>query len=496
MRLPRLNIGHILIVVLLGAGAYGGYFAYDRWFGGKATAAPAQLLVPVTRGSISATVSASGNIAIPHQAKVSFAVAGTVSTVAVHEGDTVQANQVLATLDQSALELKLNQAQSTLRSAQIKLQQLMSPAAAADVQAAQAAVDGAQGQLTSAQNNLADVLSTPKPDDVTAAQIALNQAKNSLWSAQLNRDGTCGNPRNAQYQCDAANAQVGNAEEAVRAAQLKLEQAQAPATSEAIAAAQATVKSAQSSLQSAQAKLDAVRAGATATDIASAQEAINQAQIGVQGAQSDLNGVLLKAPIAGVVVGLAISPGDQAQGGATALTVVDASVVQMSAQVAEADIPRLAMGQAATVTVDALSGTTLTGKVTVISPLATTQSGVVSYAITVQLDPAKDVSLKDGMTAEATITVEQRDNVLLVPSKALKTQGGVHTVLVSTGGKNTEQRTVEVGLSDSSNTEIVSGLSEGEKVVLGGTTTTSQTTSTGFPGGGFPGGGGFRIGGD
>jgi len=96
--------------------------------------------------------------------------------------------------------------------------------------------------------------------------------------------------------------------------------------------------------------------------------------------------------------------------------------------------------------------------------------------------------------------VEQRDNVLLVPSKAVKTQAGVRTVLVSTGGKKTEQRQVEVGIASGGYTEILSGLSEGEKVVLGGSATSATQSSSqtqgggqGIPGGDFPGGGGIFI---
>ena len=104
-----------------------------------------------------------------------------------------------------------------------------------------------------------------------------------------------------------------------------------------------------------------------------------------------------------------------------------------------------------------------------------------------------------GMNATASIIYDQRQNVLLVPNKALKTAGRERTVQVQGANGQPETKTVQVGLTDGAQTEILSGLSEGDTVIVaaGATTTTTRTGTggAGLPGGGFTGGGGFAGGG-
>jgi macrolide-specific efflux system membrane fusion protein len=86
------------------------------------------------------------------------------------------------------------------------------------------------------------------------------------------------------------------------------------------------------------------------------------------------------------------------------------------------------------------------------------------------------VGLKAGMTASATITTQRKENVLLVPSRAIKRTGGQQVVEVTKDGQ-TEQRTVRTGITDGQQTEITSGLEEGEQVVIQTSTTTTTTTT-------------------
>jgi macrolide-specific efflux system membrane fusion protein len=158
--------------------------------------------------------------------------------------------------------------------------------------------------------------------------------------------------------------------------------------------------------------------------------------------------------------------------------------LQVTAAFAEADATRLKEKQAATVTWNALSGTTAPATVTAIDPSATTADNVVTYGVTLTLGKAP-AGAKVGQTVSVAVTTGSVQDVVLVSSAAVTTAGNRHTVTVLTGGRQ-ETRTVEIGLAGDTATEITSGVEAGEQVVL-----TATSTTTGGNQGGFPGGGGF-----
>ncbi|MCX7839344.1 MAG: hypothetical protein N2559_07810 [Anaerolineae bacterium] len=120
-----------------------------------------------------------------------------------------------------------------------------------------------------------------------------------------------------------------------------------------------------------------------------------------------------------------------------------------------------------------------------ISPSGTVTQGVVNYPVTLALTNA-DEQVKPGMTANLTIEVERRDNVLLIPTRAVRTQGNQRIVTVQKDGQLVPTR-VTTGLSNESFIEVMSGLQEGDVVIVTQTTTRSGN----IPGGmGIPGFGG------
>jgi HlyD family secretion protein len=166
--------------------------------------------------------------------------------------------------------------------------------------------------------------------------------------------------------------------------------------------------------------------------------------------------------------------------------------MEFSIDVDELDISKIQVGQAANVTIDALEETEtnpLKGVVTKIAVEGTSSDGVSTYPVTIQLD--KNDSLKGSMNANAEIVVSEKTDVLYVPVDAVQKKNGVSYVLVVTGvdGKpgvsgNTEKREVTTGISTEDYIEIVSGLSEGEQVIVTSTTTTNnQMMPGGMPGG-------------
>ncbi len=272
---------------------------------------------------------------------------------------------------------------------------------------------------------------------------------------------------------------------------------QSASSSTATAGQGQNASSGQSSVQSVE---------SASAQLSSAKAARLQATYDLQAAEAAVAAATLRSPLAGTVLTVNGSVGGSASGGgsggggasgassssstSTALfTIADLSRMQVSASFAEADAMQLKVGQAATTVFNAATGDPVSGKITSVAPTPTTSSNVVSYAVTVSL-PQLPKGLRPGQTATVTVTTGSRQNVLAVPSAAISGSGSNHTVTVVSGGRETTTA-VEVGLEGDQWTEIRSGLSEGQQVVL--TTAASSGSSTGFPGGGqFPGG---RVGG-
>ena len=151
-------------------------------------------------------------------------------------------------------------------------------------------------------------------------------------------------------------------------------------------------------------------------------------------------------------------------------------------------VPNLAVNQDAQVTFDAVSNLTISGRVIAVASASTTSSGVVNYYATIALNQT-DKALKQGMTANATVTVSKATNAITVPNLAISHVGGQAYVNVYSGGQQV-QTPVETGVVGDQFTEVTGGLNDGEQVVIPTVRVTSGTgNSRGFGGGGGAGGG-------
>lgn len=266
-------------------------------------------------------------------------------------------------------------------------------------------------------------------------------------------------------------------------------------------------------LAAAEADLDAARdsvarAEDAGSDTATAQNQVTQAQLAVDEAEAAVTGTTLKAPMAGTVVTvngtLGSATGGNSQGGgqqsqaATAETtsaddgfigIADLTKLQVTAAFAEADATKLKEGQKATITWNALSGTAQSAKVVAVDPQATTADNVVTYGVTLSLDKVP-AGAKPGQTVSVSVVTGSVADAIYVNAAALTTVGSRHSVTVLANGAQ-ETRQVEIGLQGDQATQITSGLTVGEQVVL----RTTTTTTTGGGSAGFPGGGGLTGGG-
>ena len=177
---------------------------------------------------------------------------------------------------------------------------------------------------------------------------------------------------------------------------------------------------------------------------------------------------VITSPIDGMVIGKPTPAGQTVAQGISSpqviMYVADMSKMQIKVLVDETDIGRVKFGQPVSFTVDTYPDKTFTGKVTTISRSATTSSNVVYYPVYVDVDSA-DGLLFPTMTARTTIQTGESKDVLVVPASAVKEEKGKKYVQAMVNGKS-QNITVETGLSDDDNVEIISGLNAGDRVIL------------------------------
>ncbi len=195
---------------------------------------------------------------------------------------------------------------------------------------------------------------------------------------------------------------------------------------------------------------------------------LDQAGVALDMARTELDKARIEAPFSGIVTSVDIKEGQDlhsANYATPAIMLVDPVEVKMEGLIDEIDIAQVHEGLEAVVVLDALPDEEVMGEVTFISPSGTTQMGVVSYKATISLkNPGGN--LKDGMSATADIVIESRDDVLLLANRAIRGSWDDPWVEVLGDEGQVEQRQIVLGLSDGMDAEAISGLSEGEKVVV------------------------------
>lgn len=481
-----------MALVFLVAGV-GGYFGYERLF-------PRPVQVPITttratRGTISQLVTSSGQTVATNTANLGFPASGKLQSINVQVGDEVQAGQELARLETRNLELAVQQAQANLLSAQASYSKTAAGSTEADIIAARGSVLSSQGTVISAQNSYDTLVKPKSSDDLASVTAALEKARAALQTAQTAYDQVSWK-NDASSSSAATTLQTATADYNSALAAYNL--AIAPPTEGAVRAARQSIETANENLKSSEAKLATLLAGPASADLAVSRAAVDNAAAALETARYNLEGATLRAPFAGRISTLTGNIGETIS--ANFITLVDTTKLRVDVAVDETDAGKLRVGQPVTATFDSLSSLAVSGTVSSIAPVATTTQGVSTFPIRIPLNIEPGQNILAGMTAQVRIVIAQKENVVLVQSRALTQAGNNRSVRVQNPDGTIELRPVRIGLTDDTMTEIVSGLQEGETVVIPTTTTTggtggTQRTTTGFPGGGGtvvfgPGGGG------
>jgi HlyD family secretion protein len=227
-------------------------------------------------------------------------------------------------------------------------------------------------------------------------------------------------------------------------------------------------------------------------DLRSQELLVEQKERALQEAKDALNDYYIYAPLSGIISELNISTGEDVSSGTSLATIItDSKIAQIT--LSEVDVAKVKIGNRATLTFDAIEDLTLTGEVTEVDSVGSANSGVVSYGLEITFDTNEE-NIKSGMSASATIITNSKGDVLTIPTAALKTQSdGTYYVQILSKEYDLSDKTnmikgvisdtepqikiVEIGLSDDTNTEITSGLSEGDQVVVRVSSGTISATS-------------------
>ena len=392
----------LFVLVLLCAAAGAG--AWWNWPRGKAgNNGPAT--AKVVRRDLTSMVLATGSVKpqVGAEVRVGARISGKVERLFANIGDVVKKGQVIAQLEKADLEARVNQRTAELQMAEAKL----------------AAVKSL------------------RPHEIEKAQADVEQ-----WVAtvELNRK------------------ELGRQEELLK--QDFTSQQARDRAKEQLAVSEARLASVRKALELAKTGYE--------EDLRQAVPDVERAKAVLANDKVQLSYATITAPIDGVIGSVSTQEGETVAAGLnspTFVTIIDLNRLQVDTFVDEVDIGKVAPGQKATFTVDSFPSREFAGKVVAIYPKAVIQENVVNYDVVVEITDPYDGLLRPEMTASVTISLEARKNVLAVPVKAVKRERGKSVVyLMSSRGP--QPREVKIGWKDSQWVEILSGLEEGDTVLM------------------------------
>lgn len=569
IRRNQIILGVILIVI--------GYFLYRGT--GTTTAAVRYVTSPVEKGTITSSISGSGQVSATHQLDVKpLGSGGTITSINIKNGQEIKEGDVLAVVDQRSAEVQVLQAEAALAQAKASRDKLVAGAAAEDIAASKASLEGAQISLDNAKN-------TP---GVTTAKVTLDNAKNSydtvvkqqeqsvnsartnmlnagiealqvgtLSTGTLTLSGTYTGTDEGQYAISVyaggdglyySTSGLGGSSGAIARGSLQplgnglyvtfsttgtfyvpgnwtidvpnkksssyysaynsyqsallsqttaLNQAQNSITSaqssydQALISAQTQIKSAESSFNQAVSAFNTKTQEADPADLLSANAQVKSAEAQLISAENNYSDTVIRAPFSGTIAQTSMQKGDVATSStviATLITKQQIAVISLN----EVDVAKVKVGQKAMLTFDAVDELTMTGTVAEVDLIGAVTQNVVSYNVKIAMD-IEDENIRPGMSVSASIITDVKQDTLIVPSSAVKSQGDAQYVEFLVSGAPVRHN-IEVGLTNESEAEISGDIKEGDLVITQtiatSTVTKPATTSGGIPGlGGLTGGG-------
>ncbi len=477
-------------------------------------------IAKATRGEIRSELELSGTIQAESQVNVFPKVAGRMIELNIDEGDTVQKGTRLAAVEREELELAVQQAEATLEAAETAYAQAQQLAevrvhaqvtqAKAQLRAAEIAlqqvvdlseirtvtqIDQAQAALESLVANLEKIKSGARDEDRRQAQAGLSQAEANLANArsnhtrmlQLFENGAISQQslEGAKTQLDIVAAQHkiaaeqlllidnGARAEDIQAMEAQVQQAEA---SLRLAQTQASTKTWEKDIELARSQVETAHAGLVSAEalenaksweaeITSAKTGRTQAQVGLRLAQKRLDDAIIHAPISGIVSKRYLDLGGMAVPTAPLFEIVNIDTVKASVDVIESQLGDLALNQHATIEIDGID-TPMSGSIVFISPTLEVMRRTAKVEVLID-NP--EGTIKPGMFAKVTVPVKIHTDAIIISRTSLIGDADTKTqnVFVVENGVS-QRRPVEIGLLRGAEVEVVSGITEGEAIVVAG----------------------------
>ena len=539
----------VLIIILL----------IGYWWYGKATSTTGEtryVTQAVTKGTIISSVTDSGQVSASNQINVQPQVSGTITSVHVKPGDYVASGQTLFTLDDTNAQKTIRDAEMSLENANLSLQKLQLQDSTDNLNASlSTAYDNAYNSVSNTfldlptiTNGLTNTFYKTNPtgqmyintyaesagpadkdtalsyrDSTTIAYNTAIDAYNTTFTLYKNtlRSASNADLDNLISQTYKTTSLISDAIQsfnnyidfvngslqkynynipsyiATQKATLNTYTGEVNSHLSALIGDQTSIKSSTDAFKNSD------------LDVQSSKLSIKQQENSLADAKANLVYYTVTAPFSGIISSVPVIVGNNAGTGTTLATIItskELAIVSLN----EVDAAKVALGDQATLTFNAIPNLTIAGKVAEIDSVGTVSSGVVNYNVQISFDATTNGGVKPGMSVNASIITNVKQNVLAVPNGAIKTQAGVSSVQMFDsplatsilGGQGSpsaippRQQTVVTGISNDTSTEIVSGLKEGDIIVtktIAGTTTTATTTTPSILGSATRGAGGAGV---
>ncbi|TAK33861.1 MAG: efflux RND transporter periplasmic adaptor subunit [Chloroflexota bacterium] len=510
----KLWLGVGAIVIVLGALSIVGYAfaaqnkgsdaASDRHPVSTAQAVPVKV-APVVKTEVGTSLDLSGEVRARSTVMVLPKAGGRILNMSMDVGSRVQAGDLLAELETSAASVQVQQARAGLAAAEAKLAAVKDGGRAELVAQAQANLDIAKAKLATleagprpetisqaaanlqiAEAKLDALKKGPTPEQIAVAETQVRLAKDQMYSVQTQADAVLGSRATAMgatvYTEDMKEAQSGAAYEQVKLAEAQLDLLKAPPTPEMLAQAEAGVELARQQLELAKKPftdndLAQARAGvqaaeqavalaqnpASPNDLKALEATVDQARAALDLAKLQMDESKIVAPIDGVVVDRQLSEGSLAAPTTPILTLASTSL-EIAVGVEEVKAGMIAVGQSVQITASAYPDAPFDGTVKSIAPSVDTRSRTVA----VKIEPKdSDGKLKPGMFAQLSIKTQGRQAALVVPRNAVVGSGSQASVFVLSQDR-IYKRSIKIGANRDQSIEVLSGVAEGDQVVVDG----------------------------
>ena len=407
----------------------------------------------VRMGPLTAMVGATGVVRANQSATLSFQTSGTVEVVNVKQGDMVRVDQVLATLDRKTLSSQIILAEADLVNSQRALEDLLVS------QQTQASAQLAFAQAEDALR-VANYTLTVRQEGNRASSNTINAAEANLILANEDVDRAEDNYEHASGDAGKALAlsNLSAAKQQRDSVQRNINWYLGSPTEVEQAMLEADVAVAEARLADAQREWERVKDGPSQADVTTAEARITAAEATLELAR-------ISAPFSGTVTSVDVMPGDQATPGMPAFRIDDLSHLLVDVDISEVDINRIALDQPVSLIFDAILDQEYEGIVVEIGQVGISIQGVVSFPVTVEIIDADD-AIRSGMTAAVNVVVEQIEDVVLIPNRAVRVRDGQRVIYLMRGG-SVESVDVELGATSDQYSQVLDGeVRAGDTIVL------------------------------